>query len=453
MLHDNPLGVWTAEHFERRILRDRLPFLRAVVVSDPPAIERVLLDNSANYRKDDLLIRILSPALRNGLLTVDGDQWRRQRRAVAPMFSRRAIANYARPMKAAVDDLVGRWRTRPDGSQVDVAQEATDATLDVLQRTIFSNGIGGSTREFREQMRTYFDAIGRIDPFDVLGLPPFVPRWTKWHARPAMRFFDDAVRRLSAERQKLLCEDPESCPSDILTLLLGAHDPETGQSLSEEEVRANVVTLIAAGHETTANALTWAMFLLSRDETWQSRIAAEGITVFGTREFDPERLVDTRAVLEEALRLYPPIAALSRVAIADDELAGEAVEAGTMVIVSPYVVHRHRRLWERPDEFDPDRFAGANREHVHRYAYLPFGAGPRICLGAAFALQEASILLAGIVAQFRLALPPAFEPEPLLRITLRPRGGLPMIIRRREAASATPSLRDAEQPERIRMAS
>jgi cytochrome P450 len=453
MLQDNPLDAWTAEHFERPMVRDRLPFMRAVVVSDPAAIQRVLLENAANYRKDDLLIRILSPALSNGLLTVDGEQWRRQRRAVAPMFGRRTITNYARAMKTAADDLVHRWRARSDGSVVDVAQEATSATLDVLQRTIFSTGIGRSTEEFREQMRRYFDSIGRIDPFDVLGLPAFLPRWTKWRARPAMKFFDDAVRRIAAERQRLLRENPEECPEDILTLLLEARDPETGEGLSKEELRANVVTLIAAGHETTANALTWAMFLLSRDEEWQNRVAAEGRRVLDNMsEPQPERLVKSRAVIEEALRLFPPIAAISRVAIANDDLAGEPVSAGTMVIIAPYVVHRHRHLWERPDEFDPGRFLGANREHVHRYAYLPFGAGPRICLGAAFALQEASILLASIISRFVLQLAPGVEPEPLLRITLRARGGLPMIVRRREA-NATPCLREREPPERIRLAS
>ncbi len=448
------MEAWTAEHFERPVVRDRLPFISAVMVSDPAAIQRILLENATNYRKDELLLRILSPALSNGLLTVDGEQWRRQRRAVAPMFARRAIGSYARPMKDVADSLVRRWLRRPDGSIVDVAREATNATLDVLQRTIFSQGIGRSTEEFRAQMRIYFDSVGRIDPFDVLGLPAFLPRWTKWRAQPAIRFFDDAVRRIIAERQRLLAADAEHRPDDILTLLLEARDPETEQGLSQEELRANIVTLIAAGHETTANALTWSMFLLSQDEAWQKRVAVEGTLVLDNRSVcAPEGLVATRAVIEEALRLYPPIAAISRVAIAPDEFAGEQIAAGTMVIVAPYVVHRHRQLWDRPDEFDPGRFLGANRQHVHRYAYLPFGAGPRICLGAAFALQEASILLAGIAARFAWRLAPSVQPEPLLRITLRPRGGLPIIIERRDMTAATTSAPTRAQPQQIRMAS
>ena len=453
LLQDNPLEAWTAEHFEQPVVRDRLPFISAIVVSDPPAIQRVLLENAGNYCKDKMLLRILSPALSNGLLTVDGEQWRKQRRAVAPMFARKVITDNARPMKDAADALLHRWHRLPDGACIDIAREATETTLDVLQRTIFSQGLGRSTTDFRTQMRLYFDSIGRIDPFDILGLPGFLPRWTKWRAHPAMRFFNDAVNELILERRQLMAGDAGTPPDDILTLLLNARDPETGEGLSEEELRANIVTLIAAGHETTANALTWSTFLLSQDESWQERVADEGNRVLQSGgALEPERLVNTRAVIEEALRLYPPIPAISRVAIADDELAGQHIRAGTMVIVAPYVVHRHRLLWDRPDTFDPRRYLGANRQNVHRYAYLPFGAGPRICLGAAFALQEASILLASTVARFALRLAPNVNPEPLLRITLRPRGGLPMIIRRRDAA-ARASAPACAQPRRIRMAS
>jgi cytochrome P450 len=433
ILKDNPLEAWMSEHFEHPLVRDGLPFLPAVVVNDPAAVQRILLDNAANYRKDGLVLRILSPALSDGLLTTNGEQWRHQRRAVAPMFARQAIASYAPAMKRAADKLVRRWLGYSDGTVIDVAQELTDATIDVLQRTIFSQGLGHKNEALRTAMRLYFDTIGRIDPFDVLALPAFVPRWTKWRARPAIRFFDDTVRKIILERQRLISRSPGDCPRDILTLLLKARDPETGKDLSEKEIRANIITLIAAGHETTANAITWSLFLLSKDETWNECVAAEGRQALDEPELAAERLSATRAVVEEALRLYPPIAAISRVAIAADRLAGEIIGAGTMVIVAPYVIHRHRLLWERPDEFDPGRFFGENRQRIGRYAYLPFGAGPHICLGAQFALQEATILLATISAHFLLKRASDRDPEPLLRITLRPRGGLPMIVKRRPA--------------------
>ncbi len=432
VLGNNPLKAWTKAHFEQTLVHGGLPFMPAVVLNDPEGIQHVLLDNVANYRKDDLLLRILSPGLDNGLLTVEGEQWRRQRRALAPLFARKTIHGFAPAMTAAADALVARWSRLPDGSTVDIAKDVTLVTLDVLQRTIFSQGIERDTEEFRAAMRRYFDTIGRIDPFDVLGLPQFLPRPTRWRARAALRYFDSAVDAIIAKRRKLLADDRRAVPRDILSLLLDASDPQSGQPLDEAELRANIVTFIAAGHETTANALTWSLYLLSQDDCWRARVAAEADCRPQDEDLDPcGHLIVTRAVIEEALRLYPPIAALSRVAIGADELAGEPLRPGTMVIVAPYVLHRHRRLWDRPEVFDPSRFLGESRERIHRFAYLPFGAGPRICIGAQFALQEASLVLAAIVRNFELHLPPAFEVEPLLRITLRPKGGLPMILRRR----------------------
>jgi cytochrome P450 len=438
VLRSNPLEAWTKAHFEQPLVRSGLPFMPAIVVSDPAAIQHILVENTANYRKDDLLLHILSPGLGNGLLTVEGDQWRRQRHAVAPMFARNAVHNFAPQMLAAADALVAQWARLADGSIIDVAQEVTRLTLDVLQRTIFSHGIGCDTEEFRDAMRSYFDAIGRIDPFDVLGMPAFLPRPSRWSARSALRFFDSTVDAIIAERRRLIAEKPDGVPRDILTLLVEARDPHTGLALSEAELRANIITLIVAGHETTANTLAWSLFLLSRADEWRAQVAAEAQSSASSEIEEPcRRLIVTRAVIEEAMRLYPPIAAISRVAIGPDVLAGESIAAGTMVIVAPYVVHRHNLLWKSPDLFDPQRFLKNSGEPIHRYAYLPFGAGPRICLGAAFALQEASLALATIMKNFELHPVSGFEVEPLLRITLRPKGGLPMVLRRRVAASNT----------------
>ncbi|MBV9246797.1 MAG: cytochrome P450 [Methylobacteriaceae bacterium] len=430
----NPLEVWTKEHFENAIVTSRVPFFQATVVSHPRAVQRILLDNVGNYRRADLQRRILSAGLSDGLLTAEGEQWRVQRHAIAPMLARKAVQNFVPAMMEVAERLVARWLRHPDGDILDVAAEVTQVTLEVLERTIFSDGLKRDPAEFRTAMRGYFDAIGRLDPADVLGLPGFVPRLSRWRARPTLRFFDAAVDDIIAHRRRLLAETPDAVPRDILTLLLEAHDPQSGRGLSEAELRGNIITLIAAGHETTANALAWSLFLLSQSEEWRERVAAEADREFGG-DIDglADRLVETRAVIEEALRLYPPIVATSRVAIEPDELAGTPVRAGAMVVVAPYVLHRHRLLWERPDIFDPHRFLGEARREIDRYAYLPFGAGPRICVGAAFALQEATLVLSALVRNFELALAPGFNVEPLLRITLRPKGGLAMIVRRRKA--------------------
>lgn len=432
LLVRNPLHAWTREHFEALVARGGLPFVSAIVVSDPDAIQHVLVENAENYRKDDLLQRILSPGLSNGLLTVEGEQWRKQRRAVASLFSRRAIFQFAPAMAEAADALAARWSRLPDGTVVDVAAEMTRVTLNVLERTIFSDGIGRDVDAFRNAMRNYFDTIGRIDPLDALGVPGFVPRPTRWRARKSLRFFNSAIDDIIAARRQLVAEANGEAPRDILTLLFEARDPRSGFALSEEELRANILTLIAAGHETTANALSWSLYLLGASHVWRAHVVAEVRSVSRLSSEDCcEHLVLTRAVIDEALRLYPPIAAISRVAMHPDSFCGEQVAPGTMVIVAPYVVHRHRRLWQDPDAFDPRRFLPGSGEPVHRYAYLPFGAGPRICLGAAFALQEATIVLARILRSFDLRPLPGHATEPMLRITLRPKDGLPMVLRHR----------------------
>ena len=431
-LRNNPLETWTQAHFEQPIVTGGLLIGEVAVVSDPASIRRVLLENVGNYRKDSLQRRMLSAVLRDGLLTAEAEQWRIQRRTLAPLFAKRCVMSFAPAMARAADALVDRWRRRGEGCVLDIAAEVTQVTLDVLERTIFSDGLGGDPEDVRTAMRTYFDTIGRIDPFDVLGLPDFVPRLGRWRVRPALRFFDAAVDAIIATRRSRLAEDPSAMPRDILTLLLEAQDPETGHGLSEAEVRANVITFIAAGHETTANAITWSLFLLSQSPQWRERVAAEAEREMGgSADAVAERLVETRAVVEEAIRLYPPLVAISRAAIGPDELAGQRIRRGAMVVIAPYVLHRHRLLWDRPDIFDPDRFLNGARDRIDRYAYLPFGAGPRGCIGSAFALQEATIVVASVTRNFELRVPPGHAVWPVHRVTLRPQGGLPMAVRSR----------------------
>jgi len=430
-LRDNPLEAWTQRFFEQPIVTMRLPFGTAAAVSEPAAIRRVLLDNAANYRKDTLQRRIVSAGLAHGLLMAEEEQWRFQRRTLAPLFSRKAVMGFAPVMLQAADAMAARWEAAEEDDTIDVAAEATRLTLDVLRQTIFSDGLGRDTEDFQEAMRCYFDTIGQIDPFDLLDLPDMIPRFTRWKVRPALRFFESAVDDIIARRRRRLAEEPNEVQRDILTLLLEAQDAETGRSLSEAEVKSNIITFIAAGHETTANALAWSLYLLSQSPEWSERVAAEARRELGAgrmREDAADRLIETRAVIEEAIRLYPPLAAISREAIAADELAGETVAAGTTVVIAPYVLHRHRQLWDDPDVFDPTRFLPGAREAIDRYGYLPFGAGPRICIGATFALQEATLVLATVMRRFELRLAPGFAVWPLQRVTLRPRGGLPMRV-------------------------
>jgi cytochrome P450 len=438
----NPLTAWTRYNFEWPITQVDSVLGRLVVISEPAAIRRVLVDNSANYRKDALQLRILSPGLGDGLFTAEGDDWRRQRRALAPLFTPRMVDFFAPAMIDCAEALMERWRPLRSGRRINIAGEMSLAALDVLQQTIFPAGLARDTGRFARAMSDFFEATGRLHPFDLLDAPDWLPRVGKPDAEKALAFFEEAVSDILAAQQKLRRERREAAdeatkPRDLLTMLVDARDPLTGEKLDEEQIRANIVTFIGAGHETTANALTWSLFLLSRDQAWREAVEREIDETLGTGPLEASRLGKlprVRATLEEAMRLYPPAPSLSREAIAPDTLAGQRVRAGSLVVISPYVLHRHRRLWRDPDLFDPARFMPGARESIDRFAYLPFGAGPRTCIGMGFALQEATIFLATILREFRLDLAPGHQVAPVQRITLRPKGGMPMILRKRDQA-------------------
>jgi cytochrome P450 len=429
----NPLELWTTDHFERPVVLSEGLLGPLCVASDPEAIRRVLVDNQENYRKDALQRRILAPGLGDGLLTAEGDQWRMQRRTLAGLFTPRHVAGFAPAMQAAADALAGSMARRRDGRVVNVAEEMARVALDVLERTLLAEGLGSDPEMLTRAVTRYFNTFGRLDPLDILNVPAWVPRLQRLRGRPAVAFFDDMVNGIISRRRALIAQDPAAAPRDLLTLLLEASDPETGKGLGEDEIRANVMTFIAAGHETTANALTWTLFLLAAHPDERDKVEAE-IDVWspGAAGSDPVAgLPVTRAALEEAMRLYPPVPSISREAVAEDVLAGHRIRAGTLVVVSPYVLHRHRQLWSDPDSYRPERFLPDRRAAIPRFAYLPFGAGPRICIGASFALQEAILVLATLLRRFRFELEPGQTVEPVQRVTLRPRGGLPLVLRHR----------------------
>ena len=430
----NPLTTWTRRSFEQSIVQSESILGSVTVVSDPAAIRHVLVDNVANYRKDALQLRILRPGLGDGVFTAEGEDWRMQRRALAPLFTPRAVAEFLPAMAQSAAWLEARWAPLRAGRRLDIATEMSRVTLDVLERTIFPQGLARDPAIFARAMGTYFEAIGRMHPLDILGAPDWAPRIGKSRPDASLRFFASAVEDIVAARRRWLEAQPEGQqPHDLLTRLLAARDPQTGAGLDEASVRANVLTFIGAGHETTANGLTWSLYLLSLHPQWRALVEEEvdAALKHGVSEAALPRLVRTRATFEEALRLYPPAASLSREAIGPDQLAGRPIGAGTTVVISPWVLHRHRKLWDRPDYFDPTRFLPGQREKIDRFAYLPFGAGPRVCIGMGFALQEAVVLLASIVKQARLDLAPGHRVEPVMRITLRPNGGMPMILRKR----------------------
>ncbi len=434
----NPIETWTKAHFELPIIVGPSILGMTAVVNDPAAIRRVLVDNATNYRKDALQKRALGPALRDGLLEAEGEEWRVQRRTLAPLLTPKTVDSFAPAVNAAAEDFVNRLMHLCEGLVLDVQLEMARVTLDVLGRTIFSDGIERDFDEIAFAVSRIVATVGRLDPFDILDFPEWIPRLGKLGGRQAQAFFSSLVESLIARRKRLLARNKGSAPRDILTLLLEAQDPQTGAGLSDPQIKSNIQTFIAAGHETTANALTWSLFLLSLSEEWRAILADEASAVLsGPVEEYAARLVATRAVIEEAMRLYPPAPSMSREAIGPDDLAGKRIKKGTLVMIVQWVLHRHRLLWEKPDCFDPRRFLPGARENVDRFAYLPFGAGPRVCIGASFSLLEAVIILAHIMRSFSFELKKNHAVMPLQRITLRPKGGLPMILRRRDRNSAS----------------
>jgi cytochrome P450 len=434
-LRRNPLTIWRRAHFEEWSLSGPGMFGYGVFLADPSAIRHVLVDNVANYRKDDLQLRVLSPGLGDGLLTAEGDAWRRARRTVAPLFTPRRVAGFGGAMQACTEQHVARLLRRRPGHVLDVAHTMTTLTYDVLAETLFSRAIEGGAEAFGAALTRYFDTQGRIDPLDLLGAPDWLPRIGRIMANPAIRFFETTVQDIVARRTALIASGVMA-PSDLLSALIAARDPENDQGLSDLEIGANIVTFIGAGHETTANVLTWTLYLVSRAPEVRAALEAEadaaGSDVAGAAA--AERLPMTRAVLEEAMRLYPPVATLTRTAVAADVAAGVTIPAGALVVIPPYVIHRHKRLWHRPAHFIPERFLPGARERIDRHAFLPFGAGPRICVGLGFAMLEATIVLATLLRSLRFSHAGDTEPEPVQRITLRPKGGMPMTVRARPAA-------------------
>jgi len=431
-LRSNAITAWRAEAYEEPTIADRNLLGGYVLINDPELIRYVLVENAANYPKDALQLEKLTPAVGRGLLTADAESWRLQRRTVAPLFQPASVAGYLASMAASIGEMLARWDGHArSGATIDIAREMTALTYNIISRTVFSDEIETPAEVMGAAITAYFEALGRIDLWDVLPLPRWLPRPAFIRAKPAQGIFREEVGRL-VERRRGRIAAGGAVPDDLVTRLMQAHDPETGAPLADTVIHDNLVTFIGAGHETTANALSWTLFLLSEFPDADARVASEAASLAAMpSDHDLARLTGTRMVLEESMRLYPPVPFLSRGVVARDRIADVQVTPVTRVIIAPWVLHRHRKLWDEPDLFRPERFAPENRAKISRFAYLPFGAGARICVGMGFAMQEALLALAMIARRFRVTLADDAQVFPFARMTLRPLNGLPMRIARR----------------------
>jgi cytochrome P450 len=428
----NPIEAFGAFAYREPYVYKRSWIRHFLMVNDPDGARHVLLDNAANYIKSDQVQKRVRAIAGNGLLTAEGASWRFQRRTASPMFHARMVNGFAPVFAEATENLIERWSALPEGAEIELAQEMMKLTFDIISRTMFAGEVDIDYEKLAHAMELYLDTMGRIDPVDVLGVPEWMPTPNRVRVRPALKFIRRELNALIQRRREKIAAG--TAPQDLLTLLLTTEDPEEGALFSDSEVFDNVATFIFAGHETTANALTWTFYLLSQAHEDDARLARECADVLKGNSAgagDTASLVFTRAVIEEAMRLYPPAPLLSRDSIGPDKIGPIQIEANTSVLIAPWLLHRHEKLWDAPDYFMPERFLPGAREKIHRFAYLPFGAGPRICIGMGFALQEAIVILSAIAQRFRLELVPGFVVKPQARITLRPKYGMRMRVFRR----------------------
>ena len=435
----NPIAAFGVHGYNQPYMHSRTFVSDFLMVSDPEGIRHVLLDNAANYVKSIQSQRLTKPALGNGLVTSEGASWRFQRRVTAPMFSMRHIVEFAPVMAEAAAEMIARWRALGDGAEVDAADEMMRLTYDIISRTLFSNDVTMQYGKMSEALHVYLETQGRVDILRTMGMPNWVPTPSNLRARGPLRFFRKELKALIDQRRAQLAADPENARHDFLTMLLTTRDPEGGALFGEAEVFDNVMTFVFAGHETTSNALAWTLYLLSQFPDADARVAREAMDSYGNEPSDLSGLGYLRMVLEESMRLYPPVPIISRDSIGPDVVGPVTIRPKTSVMIAPWILHRHRRLWDDPDYFDPERFAPGRREKIHRFAYIPFGAGPRVCIGMGFAMQEAMIILATILRHYRLELVPGHPVEPQARVTLRPKYGLRMRLFRRQTSVANAS--------------
>ncbi len=414
----------------------RLAKFRATLLREPEHIKRVFVDNAENYTKQTRGYAKARIVLGQGLVTSEGALWQRQRRIATPAFSRGRVAAFAGTMTAATEQMLCRWRaTATDGGTpsacLDVFQEMMRLTLRIALQTLL--GVTAE-RQVDELSPAVTEVLERTNDLitNPFSLPPWLPTPKNFRLKRAIGTLDRFVYDTIAARRAVSPLVAPSGPTDLLAMLMAARDEQTGQGMSDLQLRDEAVTNLIAGHETTANALTWAFYLLGQNPNARDALRSELISVLAGRPPTAEdlpRLPYTRAVIEESMRLYPPAWMIGRAVRQDDVIGPFIIPAGTFVLVSPYVTHRHPGLWGNPNVFDPMRFIDGRSESLPKFSYLPFGGGQRFCIGANFAMMEAILILATVAQSCELSLSPGAVVEPYAMITLRPRHGVKMTVR------------------------
>lgn len=399
----------------------------------PELVEQLLVDDSDATLKTEVEHRVFDPILGRGVLTSDHADWRWQRRALAPLFRPAGIDAYVPAMATAAVAQIARWRAlSPDDALPDIEQDMSATTFDVIVRTMLGGADPSECVAVMQAGKRYLDNTSWTVAYGLLRLPRWLPHPAvpaNWLAKRRLRA---AVAAIVARRRTATKRGAAAESGDLLGRLLEARHPDTGAPMDADLVADNLATLLEAGHETTAKALTWTLYLLARAPEWQDRVRAEATAVLpasgAPASSDIARLVVTERVIKEAMRLYPPAPIMARAPSRPINIGGTTIPTGAQVVVPIFAIHRHTMLWEDPGRFDPDRFLPEHEKSRPRTQFMPFGAGPRICIGQGFAMVEAKVLLASFIRKTRFDWDGNHLPEPISRVTLRPRGGMPLRV-------------------------
>lgn len=427
----NLIAIWPAHTFDRPFIKHKLLRRNVLVVNSPEMVREAFIDKAAVFERKSAQQRFaLEPLIGDGLFISDGETWRRRRKPVAQITHVSRLAALAPAMSEGAGRWLARWNAKPAGTEIDALSEMAELTAGIICASIFGQSLGAAAAEtVVDAFSDYQRLIGQMDILSLLGAPDSFPRYQGWRVTRA-------ARRIQRVLDDLIAQSLDAAHAGDASLVraLSQSAREDGEGLDHAAIRNEASVLFMAGHETTANTLAWAWLMLSQDPATEARLHAEVDAVLGDAPAtfeDVKRLPFTRAVVEETLRLYPPVPLQVREALADDTIGGQAVRRGDLILLNAWLLHRHRRLWDQPDAFLPDRFMPGGSGTPSRYAYVPFSIGPRICTGAAFGLTEAVICLATLARHTRLTLRPGWVVEPTCRLSLRPAGGLPMRIEKR----------------------
>jgi len=438
----NFLAMWEEGTFELEFSPAQIFMRQTFLCNSPDSVQFALSQKNSSFeRKAPQMRHALEPLLGDGLFISDGETWRKRRRVVAPIVHVSRLAKFAPIMVEAAEEVQGRW-TKSEGATVDVLVESATLTAEVICRTLFGRKLG---RDYAHQIvdgfSEYQRVIGSIDLISLLGLPDWIPRWYSRAVHKSVKSIQGVLTQvIESTRAQAGADD-----SSVISQLLNARDEETGEPLDPEALRNETAVLFMAGHETTANSLTWVWYLLSQVPAVEAKLHAELDSVLGGRSptlADVPKLVYTRAIFDEALRLYPPVPILPREAVREEFYKNVRIPKGSLIFVVPWLLHRHKKLWDKPDAFIPERFLPENSGSISKFAYIPFSIGPRICAGMSFGLTEAILCLATLAQEFTLRLQPGYVVNPICRLTLRPEGGMPMTIHARTqfaGAAASPA--------------